>query len=714
MLKFKDMTYLERFVIIYGFLLAIFLILILIISNSGGYYSKEVNIIGNSDIGNTDYQIKLNIYKNNDSYVPINSILPITAYTVGNMSNSSQAVITDNEFLYYTQSDSIWKYNKTTMSLITTLWHPSYYGTVVGQINGMFIKDNLLYTSCMDFFVGHTGTRNSYCKIFYLNNLTYKEEFYLTGDSWTEGIYYHNNSFWFSYGDINQISRFDNDFNLIANYPLTFPISDVNKLQSLSIDETNNIFYVANHGTSYPYYLDSYKWNGNGFDELKRYDTITDASKHTQGFTFENTSLNYGWWVERSAGNPKIWNCSIQYNSIITNNNSVVLDNNCNSTFRDIRFTNSSNYNYSYWIEELIYDYFCIVWVKIENNLTVNTTLYILYGNNDWYNQSNGDNTFSFFDNFTTYDTTYWYTLGGTPDIYAGKLRLISGEKTEMKSAFNENVGKRFISNCNVLENNSYNGIGSRSYGDSTNGIWFRYSSGTPYWQTFTQSGGVSDIIEAWTWGIMGYHNYEFLWDTEYTLINIDNILINNHTTSPLNAIGFYYTSNAPANSFYDWCFIANYTHNEPILETWSIGIEIIYIPYIDIPIAKINSILVFNYNDAILNGTYEHIYNNTIVRYSWTSSIDGEFYNNTVNPIMVYNFTIGSHIIYFKILDLNGTWSETVNTTMEIIAIPTITENNTYWYNSQEGIYFVIIPLIILSFAGIMFIMIFKKNWSG
>ncbi len=79
----------------------------------------------------------------------------------------------------------------------------------------------------------------------------------------------------------------------------------------------------------------------------------------------------------------------------------VYCDTNCQSDFRDIRFTNyNSTIVYDYWIEEFTPLEYAIFWVKIADNLTLDVAMWVYYGNTTVSSQSNGTETFIFFDDF--------------------------------------------------------------------------------------------------------------------------------------------------------------------------------------------------------------------------------------------------------------------------------------------------------------------------
>jgi len=93
--------------------------------------------------------------------------------------------------------------------------------------------------------------------------------------------------------------------------------------------------------------------------------------------------------------------------------NSKKFPNNKNQS-GDLRFTNSSEtVPLNFWVEKVegtVPNRTAYVWVKIEDNLDNDVDIYCYYGNNKADNVSNGDNTFSLFDDFegTVIDASKW------------------------------------------------------------------------------------------------------------------------------------------------------------------------------------------------------------------------------------------------------------------------------------------------------------------
>jgi len=82
----------------------------------------------------------------------------------------------------------------------------------------------------------------------------------------------------------------------------------------------------------------------------------------------------------------------------------------CEIDGSDIRFSGMSNNALDYWIEEWNYNGDSKIWVKVDTIPTgINTCGYIYYDNPIADSESNGNNTFLFFDNYST-DTTGDYS----------------------------------------------------------------------------------------------------------------------------------------------------------------------------------------------------------------------------------------------------------------------------------------------------------------
>ena len=138
------------------------------------------------------------------------------------------------------------------------------------------------------------------------------------------------------------------------------------------------------------------------------------------------------------AGTNYQVNITVHYGSGTDNAWDVYCDSKCRSDFGDIRFTASDGTTLlDYWIEEKHDSDNATFWVEITDNLTAqDATIYMYYGNPSATTTSNGDNTFIFFDHFTSLDTSKWTfnSQDGVIEIVGSEIHLqatTSGSATE-------------------------------------------------------------------------------------------------------------------------------------------------------------------------------------------------------------------------------------------------------------------------------------------
>ncbi len=148
----------------------------------------------------------------------------------------------------------------------------------------------------------------------------------------------------------------------------------------------------------------------------------------------------------------------------------------------DLRFTDSNGQQLYYWIEDSVdasdlldcsatnYD----VWVKVSTLNTGNNTIYFYYGNPQAQSESNGNNTFEFFDDFSasSLDTTKW-TATGTVTISAGKATIGNSSKLRGKNTFGyKNLDFRMQTLVGDATNR-LEAAGFRDSGDTNNAIFY-------------------------------------------------------------------------------------------------------------------------------------------------------------------------------------------------------------------------------------------------
>jgi len=128
---------------------------------------------------------------------------------------------------------------------------------------------------------------------------------------------------------------------------------------------------------------------------------------------------------------------TVRYGAGTSSGSTVYLDSKCATDFSDIRFTNSSGTELSYWRESYTSSDVAIFWVKIPT-ISSDTTIYLYYGKSGASTTSDGDATFILFDHFdgSTLDSEKW-TSGGSVVIDGSYCKLdASGDYIRSISVF--------------------------------------------------------------------------------------------------------------------------------------------------------------------------------------------------------------------------------------------------------------------------------------
>lgn len=100
----------------------------------------------------------------------------------------------------------------------------------------------------------------------------------------------------------------------------------------------------------------------------------------------------------------------VHYGSDGDSGEDVYCNSHCETDFGDIRFTDDDGTTeLDYWMEEKTDSDNAVFWVEVADDLSsVNRTIYVYYGKSGETTTSNGDNTFLFFDDFTSLDLGVW------------------------------------------------------------------------------------------------------------------------------------------------------------------------------------------------------------------------------------------------------------------------------------------------------------------
>ena len=137
-----------------------------------------------------------------------------------------------------------------------------------------------------------------------------------------------------------------------------------------------------------------------------------------------------------------------------------------NSDCSDIRFTDENDNEIPYWIENGCNSANTIIWVKVPN-IPANgqTTIYMYYGNPDATSESNGDEVFIFWDDFSS-DTGKWSIECGTVSWSNGQVILITDAVKDacasIKTSSTFTTDKPIIVYTKALSTNDTNSVSTQ------------------------------------------------------------------------------------------------------------------------------------------------------------------------------------------------------------------------------------------------------------
>ena len=147
------------------------------------------------------------------------------------------------------------------------------------------------------------------------------------------------------------------------------------------------------------------------------------ATQWLTGWNYRKSHIIDG--TASTAGAEYQIKITAHYGSGTDSGENVYLENKAKTDFGDVRFVQSDNNTLlSYWLEK-IDGTTATFWVKIAGNLTAQfQTIYVYYGNNQTTTTSNGETTFTFFDDFSS-DLTKWAKEKNGDHIYINSGHLV-------------------------------------------------------------------------------------------------------------------------------------------------------------------------------------------------------------------------------------------------------------------------------------------------
>jgi len=114
---------------------------------------------------------------------------------------------------------------------------------------------------------------------------------------------------------------------------------------------------------------------------------------------------------------------TVYYGTGTSSGSTLYCNTHCNTDFSDIRFSTDDSTSLSYWIESYTSGVSAIIWVKFPT-IAASQSVTAYYGNSSAISESSGTNTFDFFDDFDTYNTSIWTSSGVTPSASGSILTV--------------------------------------------------------------------------------------------------------------------------------------------------------------------------------------------------------------------------------------------------------------------------------------------------
>ena len=248
---------------------------------------------------------------------------------------------------------------------------------------------------------------------------------------------------------------------------------------------------------------------------------------------------------------------------------------NAKSDGSDIRFTSGDGTTQlNYWIESFdSTNKRAIVWVKVPSIPTGESFIYLYYGNSAAADNSNGENTFEFFDDFngTSLDTSKWTDNGGNATLTGGEL-VLNPPDGNVVSKNTWATGYSYRAKVRLSQNEStsnycFFGWGNgNSIGASPFALW---DSQNPY-NTYTYVSG-NESHDYWDFNWTDNHTYEISRPSSNRVKFFrDDYEYYDHT-SQVPTTTRYVGFRAPSGStlYADWIFVRKAVELEPIAELY-------------------------------------------------------------------------------------------------------------------------------------------------
>jgi hypothetical protein len=252
----------------------------------------------------------------------------------------------------------------------------------------------------------------------------------------------------------------------------------------------------------------------------------------------------------------------------------------CQSTFSDLRFTNFAGTLLDYWIEDISGtspNQTATIWIELDTISTSGNTFYMYYGNPSAPAYSNGINTFSLFDDFSsaTLNTTkwnnfvdYWITIEDgvlTAHTLTDDICGISS-----KATFNTNTSLRAKVKPQHLDSSTLERI---SMFGSSGVSHITFSNPTSaYTNTYSNNDSITtDIITMTGTSVDTWITTDIMRNGSTNVIfSIDNANQGDiHTHLPTGNGPIQIQAGFSGEISVDWILVRNYSYPEPVQSEW-------------------------------------------------------------------------------------------------------------------------------------------------
>ncbi len=339
-----------------------------------------------------------------------------------------------------------------------------------------------------------------------------------------------------------------------------------------------------------------YNMSISGLDYYTDYTWFVNATdgKHftNEVFNFQTRRVPGSWW-DSDWGYYKVCNINnplddYQIKIIVGKSvgGNVTCEGHCQDDFDDLRFISGTYISeVPYWIQNYTSGEQATIWI---NNFYNDSQILMYYGNSSAEDNSNGDATFWFFDDFpgSSLDTSKWDSYG-TVSVSNSKVNMIKNAGSGAVPCIKSDI--KYSSYNKALHSKLYiNSLGSTQYGmnfhqtgadENVRRMYFLFSSTSSHEDYYLDYNGggydhYGDFL-SWSTGMW----YELVlkstpgesvkneWDRDgtthtYNIAGIDSTPL--HILLGKYIYGISKSTTGTTNFDFDWVFLRNYTRNEP------------------------------------------------------------------------------------------------------------------------------------------------------